>query len=237
MKAVILAAGKGKRMGELTDNLPKPMVPVHGKPVLQHIIERIRDHSSIRDFFVITGHCAETIENHFLDGSKWGIRCSYGRQEVPDGTGKAPEIAKAWVAASPFLLSYGDILIDGQEYAGMEKAFAEDALLSVKKVAQNEIAQGGAVVLDGEGFVTDLIEKAAPGTVNTPWYNAGVYVFRPDVFTYTGRLEKSPRGEYELTDAIRAMAGDGKKIRAHELRGNWVDVRDQQVLSRLNQTA
>lgn len=237
MKAVILAAGKGKRMGELTDNLPKPMVPVLGKPVLEHIVERIRDHSSIRDFFIITGHCAETIENHFLDGSGWGIRCSYGRQEIPDGTGKAPEIAKAWVGDSPFLLSYGDILIDGHEYAGMEKAFAEDGLLSVKKVAQNEIAQGGAVVLDEEGFVSDLIEKAAPGTVSTPWYNAGVYVFRPDVFIYTGRLEKSPRGEYELTDAIRSMARDGKKIRAHELRGNWVDVRDQQVLSRLNQTA
>ena len=234
MKAVILAAGKGKRMGELTDNLPKPMVSVHGKPVLEHIVERIRDHSSIRDFFIITGHCAETIENHFGDGATWGIHCSYGRQEIPDGTGKAPEIAKAWVGDSPFLLSYGDILVDGPEYAGMEKAFAEDALLTVKGVGSHEIAQGGAVVVDANRFVVDLIEKATPGSVDTPWYNAGVYIFNPDVFLYTARLEKSPRGEYELTDAIKAMAKDGKKIRAHEFRGSWVDVRDQQVLSQLN---
>jgi NDP-sugar pyrophosphorylase family protein len=233
MKAVLLAAGKGKRMGALTERLPKPMVEVHGKPVLEHIVTGLRDATPIRDFFIITGHCAEVIESYFGDGSKFGVRCAYGRQEVPDGTGKAPEIARAWAGSDPFLLSYGDILIQPQGYAELLKAFAgNDGALSVK--GGQELAKGGAAVFDGDFYLSDLIEKAEPGTVSTPWYNAGIYVFDPRLFTYTAKLEKSARGEYELTDAIRAMAKDGLRIKGYELPGEWADVRDPEVLQALN---
>jgi NDP-sugar pyrophosphorylase family protein len=236
MKAVLLAAGKGKRMGALTERLPKPMVEVHGKPVLEHILTGLRDHTPIRDFFIITGHCAEVIESYFGDGSKFGVRCSYGRQEIPDGTGKAPEIAKAWAGSDPFLLSYGDILIQPQGYAALLAAFeGHDGALSVK--GGQELAKGGAVVFDENFLLSDLIEKAEPGTVSTPWYNAGIYVFDPRLFDYTAVLQKSARGEYELTDAIRAMAKAGLRIKGYELPGEWADVRDPQVLQELNQRA
>jgi len=70
--------------------------------------------------------------------------------------------------------------------------------------------------------------------VKTPWYNAGIYSFRSSIFPYIARLEKSPRGEYELTDAIRALALAGKKIRAVEIAGRWADVRDPEVLAELH---
>ena len=95
MKAVILAAGKGTRMKELTNEVPKPMLRVQGKPILEHIVEGLKT-AGIKEFFIVTGWKAEVIEDHFGDGAKFGVRISYGRQVVQDGTGKAPELAKAF---------------------------------------------------------------------------------------------------------------------------------------------
>jgi len=81
--------------------------------------------------------------------------------------------------------------------------------------------------------VTDVIEKPA-GPPPSPWYNAGVYTFRPVIFDFTARLQKSPRGEYELTDAVREFAQSDYKVRAIELAGEWADVRDPEVLAQLN---
>src|ERR1043166_2080140 len=96
MMAVILAAGKGTRMRELTSARPKPMLLVQKKPILEHIIEGLRDHG-IRNVFIVTGFQAEVVEKHFGDGSKFGVHVEYGRQIVQDGTGKAPEVARDFV--------------------------------------------------------------------------------------------------------------------------------------------
>ena len=78
MKAIILAAGKGTRMRELTNDVPKPMLKVQGKPILEHILQGIVA-AGIRDVFIVTGFRAEAIENYFGDGSKWKARIAYGR--------------------------------------------------------------------------------------------------------------------------------------------------------------
>ena len=96
MKAVILAAGKGTRMKGLTDEVPKPMLKVQGKPILEHIVMALKI-AGVSDFFVVTGHRAEAVENYFGDGSKWNVWITYGRQVVQDGTGKAPELAKTTI--------------------------------------------------------------------------------------------------------------------------------------------
>src|SRR5438094_7284008 len=98
MKAVILAAGKGTRMKELTNELPKPMLRVQGKPILEHILAGLQT-TGAREFFIVTGWKAEVIENYFGDGKKLGVRIAYGRQLVQDGTGKAPELAKDFLGA------------------------------------------------------------------------------------------------------------------------------------------
>ncbi len=82
--------------------------------------------------------------------------------------------------------------------------------------------------------VLDLREKPKPGEPTSPWYNAGLYAFRPSIFDFTAKLKPSPRGEYELTDAICDLAHSGKKVKALELTGEWADVRDPDILSRLN---
>ena len=98
---------------------------------------------------------------------------------------------------------------------------------------EGEIAKGGCVVVNDRFELTDLIEKPA-GPAPSPWYNAGVYTFCQSIFEFTAKLKLSPRGEYELTDAIRDLAKSGQLVKAIELSGDWADVRDPEVLAALN---
>jgi NDP-sugar pyrophosphorylase family protein len=245
MKAVILAAGKGTRMRELTASVPKPMLKVHGKPILEHIVDGII-RAGIRDFCIITGFQAETIENHFGDGSRWGARISYVRQLVQDGTGKAPELARPFLGADDFLLTYGDILVKPETYIAMVNRFRSGDFSGLITVTVGEDVTKGAInFFDGEFCLQQIIEKPSVAQVaefraqgmlkegEPVWYNAGIYIFRPALFEFTARLQKSPRGEYELPDAITALLKAGHKIAGCKTEGRWVDVRDPEVLAEL----
>jgi dTDP-glucose pyrophosphorylase len=245
MKAVILAAGKGTRMRELTDELPKPMLRVEGKPILEHIVEGLRS-AGIKEFFIVTGYKAEVVEQHFQDGKGWGVHIQYGRQEVQDGTGKAPEVARAFVGNDTFLLTYGDILVRPDTYQRMIERFKGGDFSGLVTVTGSEdVTKGGLNFFDDSFCLRRLVEKPTaqqleqlrrdgwlrPG--QTAWYNAGIYIFQPVVFEFTARLQKSPRGEYELTDAINALVENGHRIAGLQIEGRWVDVRDPEVLASL----
>ena len=245
MKAVILAAGKGTRMKELTSELPKPMLRVHGVPILEHILLGLKS-AGIREFFIITGWRAEVIESYFGDGAKWGVKISYGRQVVQDGTGKAPELAREFVGASTFLLTYGDILVKPETYQRMIKRFNEDYFSGVVTVTGSEdVTQGGLFFFDEKFCLKHLVEKPTAAQIeqlrregwlkpgDTAWYNAGVYIFRPSLFEFTARLQKTSRGEYELTDAIAALIATHHALAGLRIEGRWVDVRDPEVLAKL----
>src|SRR6266498_1281183 len=96
-KAVVLAAGRGTRMRELTVDLPKPMIEVRGKPVLQHIVEGLRD-AGIREFLIIVGYRADAVQNFFGDGSRYKIEIQYATQVTQDGTGRVVDLAKNYMA-------------------------------------------------------------------------------------------------------------------------------------------
>jgi dTDP-glucose pyrophosphorylase len=130
-------------------------------------------------------------------------------------------------------LAYGDILVDPANYKRVvELPDDVEAILTV--TPGEDVSKGGAVFVNAEMHVVDLREKPKPGEPTSPWYNAGLYVFRPSIFDFTAKLKPSPRGEYELTDAIRDLAQSGKKVQALELTGEWADVRDPDILARLN---
>ena len=107
-----------------------------------------------------------------------------------------------------------------------------DGKLTVK--IDEDVRKGGAVFIE-DGLVTNLIEKPGPDQPTSPYYNAGIYVFSPVIFEYTAELTLSPRGEYELTDAIASQVRDGLRIEAVELVGDWADVRDPDILRALNE--
>jgi dTDP-glucose pyrophosphorylase len=230
-KAVLLAAGRGTRMRELTAELPKPMIEVRSKPVLQHIVEGLRD-AGVKEFLIITGYRADAVRNYFGDGSRYKIDIKYTNQEVQDGTGRVVNLARDFAGDSPFVLSYGDILVDPANYKCIVDLAPEvEAIISVKR--DEDVSQGGAVFLNERMELVDLREKPKPGEPTSPWYNAGLYAFRPSIFEFISKLRPSPRGEYELTDAIRDLAQSGRKVKALELTGEWADVRDPEILVRL----
>ena len=231
-KAVLLAAGKGTRMKELTNDIPKPMLPVQGRPILQHIIDGLKA-AGVTRVLIVVGYRAGVVREFFGDGSKFGLAIEYTVQEVQDGTGRVVDLARDFAGDDPFVLSYGDILVDPKNYHRLVALGDAAALVSVKH-NPGEIAKGGAVFVNERFELTDLREKPAPGEPTSPWYNAGIYTFRPSIFEFTARLERSPRGEYELTDAIRSLALSGRLVQAFELSGDWADVRDPDVLAELN---
>lgn len=231
-KAVILAAGRGTRMRELTAQLPKPMIEVRGKPVLRHIVEGLRD-ARIAELLLVVGYRADAVRDFFGDGSRYDIAIHYKTQTVQDGTGRVVELAQDFVDNRPFILAYGDILVDRANYKRMvELPDDVEAILTVTR--GEDVSKGGAVFVDDEMNLVDLREKPKPDEPTSPWYNAGLYAFRPGIFDFTAKLKPSPRGEYELTDAIRDLAQSGKKVRALELTGEWADVRDPEILAKLN---
>jgi dTDP-glucose pyrophosphorylase len=235
-RAVILAAGRGTRMRELTADLPKPMIAVRGKPVLQHIVEGLRD-AGTRDCLIVVGYRAHAVRDFFGDGSRYNVAIQYKTQTVQDGTGRVVELAHDFVDNRPFILAYGDILIDPANYKRLVDLPDDvEAFLTVTR--GEDVSKGGAVFLNDEMGLVDIREKSdrwsdlSQGAM--PFYNAGLYAFRSTIFEFTAKLKLSSRGEYELTDAIRGLARSGKKVKAIELTGEWADVRDPETLARLN---
>jgi len=247
MKAVILAAGKGTRMRELTAALPKPMLKVQDQPILQHIVEGLVA-NQVREICIITGFQAATIEDFFRDGKSMGAQITYVRQEVQDGTGKAPELAKAFVGSDSFLLTYGDILVKPQTYEQMIARFENGKYDGVITVTPGEdVSKGGLNFFDEQFCLRRIVEKPSPTQVEEyrakgwlkeggpVWYNAGIYIFKPSIFQFTAKLQKSARGEYELPDAINALIDAKRKVAGLEIVGRWVDVRDPEVLAKLEE--
>jgi dTDP-glucose pyrophosphorylase len=210
VRAVVLAAGKGTRMREITDSTPKPMLEVGGRPILWHVLRGLAG-AGVRDAAVIVGYRPEMIREYFT-------------QEVQDGTGRAAESARAFLVDGPFFFAFGDILTDPAEYERMAEDFPTkptDLLLAVRRV--EDPYRFGVVSIDGDAILR-IAEKPAPGTAESNWVNAGIFITMPSLFDYTDRLEPSERGEYEIPDAIRMMIADGRTVRAFKLGSSWRDV-------------
>lgn len=224
MKAVILAAGKGTRLRELTAEKPKPMVKVGDSTALERIVLGIRE-AGIHEFVFVVGYRKEVIEEYFGTGEKLGINISYVHQQKQTGTGSAVHLAKEAVGEEPFLLSFGDIIIPQANYKAMVETYrqtAADGILALNWV--EDPYQGAAVYIDEKQQVERIEEKPPQGTATTNWNNAGVFLFSPLIFEYTEALTPSSRGEYELPEAISNMIADGRKVMGVKLEGYWGDI-------------
>src|SRR5204863_504415 len=169
-KAVILAAGRGTRMRELTNDVPKPMIGVRGEPVLQHIVHGLRD-AGVRKFLIIVGYHAEAVRNFFGNGRSHNVAIEYATQTVQDGTGRVVDLARDFTDASPFVLSYGDILI-GQENYKRVVDLPDDVEAVITVTRGEDVSKGGAVFVNDQMELVDLRERPKPGEPISPWYNA-----------------------------------------------------------------
>jgi dTDP-glucose pyrophosphorylase len=220
-RAVILAAGRGTRMGDMTSGIPKPMLQVHGRPILEHILEGFTS-VGVEQFLIVVGYRREAIEQHFRN-SRFAIE--FRVQDPVDGTGSAARLARDFASADPFLFSFGDILCNPSAYARCAQVLtgypATMAVIGVKDV--DDPWRGAAVYVEN-GVIRRIVEKPPAGTSTTRWNSAGLYAMRPVVFSYLDRLRPSPRGEYELTSIFEMMLADKLELRISAIEGAWRDI-------------
>jgi bifunctional UDP-N-acetylglucosamine pyrophosphorylase/glucosamine-1-phosphate N-acetyltransferase len=208
MDAVILCAGKGTRLMPLTENRPKPMIPIAGKPILEHIIGKIEDF--VDNIYLIVKYKKEIIINHFKNHPK----ITFIEQKEIDGTGYAVLMAKNHIN-DDFLVINGDVIFDDD---------LKDIMHYKNAMALTEVDNPenfGVVVLDDEDNIIELQEK--PKNPKSNLINAGIYKFEKNIFEILENLKPSERGEVELTDAIKELIQNGN-IKGIKLNGYWNDI-------------
>ena len=228
-RAVLLAAGRGTRLGALTANQPKPMVLLLGKPVLEHILLRLAK-AGLTEFILVVGYHAEAIQSYFGDGARWGWRISYAFQPEPNGTGAALAHARDLAGCEPFLASFGDILTDTANYRRLLDDFLAAPCAAVVGVnLVPDVSAGSAVTMEGNRVVK-VIEKPPPGTTDSNWNLAGASVYSPAIWEAVAALKPSARGEYEITDAVGSLIASGQEVRASKITGFWSDIGTPEAL-------
>ncbi|NOZ77328.1 MAG: NTP transferase domain-containing protein [Euryarchaeota archaeon] len=216
MEALILAAGRGTRLEPLTETQAKCMLPLGGKPVLEHIVEALVA-EGIGDITILVGHLGRQIMEHFGDGGRFGARISYLTQEERLGTAHAVGQASF---DDDFLVLNGDAVLPREAIRAVADAHeGSSATLGLLEVEEPSLY--GIVELEG-ALVKGITEK--PEDPKSNLANAGVYAFSPDIFHAIERTGKSPRGEYEITDSISLLIEEGRTVKGVTVQGPLLDI-------------
>jgi dTDP-glucose pyrophosphorylase len=146
-------------------------------------------------------------------------------QETAEGTAAAVALGRAFAGSDPFLLTFGDILCNAENYSGIcEMLEIKEAAAAIGVKYVDDPWQGAAVYANEAGLVSKMIEKPPRGTSATHWNSAGLYAFGPEIFDEIDTAPKSVRGEYEITTAIEQLIGHKCPVRLFKMRGEWRDV-------------
>jgi NDP-sugar pyrophosphorylase family protein len=202
MKAIILCAGYGTRMEPYTKTYQKVMIPIHGKPILEYLIQSIKK-SGISDFIIVVGYKKDQVMNYFYDGKKFGINIEYVHQKVMNGTGGALLLCESYIKESHFFLTWGDTLVLSDIYKKVllvRNNEKEDFIMVANLV--NDPYKGAAIYIEGN-YCKEIIEKPPLGTSTTNLNNAGIFILKKQIFNILKTQKHSKRGEIELPETIR----------------------------------
>ena len=222
MKAVVLAAGKGERLWPLTETRPKPLLPIGNRPILERTLD-VLVAAGIRKVILVVNYMEKAIRDRIGSGAAIGSDIEYVRQKRPSGTADAVGSAETNVEGNDsFLVIYGDDYFD----KGSVREFVD------KAGRKNGITIGTCKVKDASPFgrlevrngrVLDIEEKMAkpgPGLVNT-----GLYMMNRSLFSTIRKTTRSKRGEFELTDSLKALIRKGEPVHSEELGDSgWVGI-------------
>lgn len=224
MKAVALAAGLGTRMRPLTFTKPKFLLPVAGKPALDHVFALLKN-AGIDEVAIVVGYGKEHIMDRYGDGSKLGLKLKYLHQKELLGTANAVSIAEDFVGEEHFVVMNGDSLVDQESMNALMKRYrgvGSDKNFGgvMATIEVDEPEQFGIIFMKGDR-VSEVVEK--PKRIKSRLANAGIYVFGPAIFDAIRRTKRSRRGEYELTASIQILIDRGKTVYTSPLR-LWTDI-------------
>ena len=210
LRAVVMAGGFGTRLGALTDETPKPMLPVGDRPLLERIIEQLRD-AGIRRVNLTTHYRAEAISSHFGDGRAFGVEIEYVAEEQPLGTAGALGLLEA---DEPVLVMNGDILTR-VDFRAMHRFHDEHRAEMTVAVRPYEVRVPYGVVELADAAVSGIAEKP----LFRGFVNAGIYLIDPGVLATV-----DPGERLEMPDLIRRLVDDGRRVVGFPLREYWLDI-------------
>lgn len=219
MKGLILSGGKGTRLRPLTHTSAKQLVPVANKPVLFYGLESYAE-AGITDIGMIVGDTQEEIQAAVGDGSQWGLKVTYIRQDAPRGLAHAVKIAQDYIGDDEFVMYLGDNLIMDGIKSIVDEYRANDANAQILLAHVENPQQFGVAELDGERVVR-LVEK--PKEPKTDLALVGVYIFDKNIFEAVNAIKPSWRNELEITDAIQYLIENGYRVHPHLIKGWWKD--------------
>ncbi|MFC6952948.1 sugar phosphate nucleotidyltransferase [Halorubellus litoreus] len=218
MKAVVLAAGEGRRLKPLTNRRPKPMLPIAGKPLLEYVLESVAD-AGIDEVVLVVGYARDRIQTHFEDGDDWDIDLEYVVQEKQLGTAHA--IAQAEGAVDDaFVVLNGDRIIEPSAVTSVRDRLERDGGPVMTVTRSVDPGAYGVVDLDGDRVV-DIEEK--PREAASELINAGVYGFERSIFDAIRETPAGETGERGITDTLAGFVDDGG-VPAVRYGGLWEDV-------------
>ena len=218
MKAVIMAGGEGTRLRPLTSNLPKPMMPLANRPMMEHIVNLLKDHG-FDDIVVTVAFLPQAIRTYFGDGESLGLEMDYSIEEQPLGTAGSVGLAKERLTDT-FLVISGDALCDVDLTALVEAHRAKGAAVTIGLKSVDNPLEFGIVVTDDDGRVERFLEKPSWGQVFSDTINTGIYVLEPEVLRHVPD-DRPYDFSKELFPHLLEM---GRPIYGHVLDGYWQDV-------------
>ncbi len=218
MRGLILAAGRGKRLSPITNTRPKPMIPIGGKPILEYMIENLRE-NGITEIIIVVGYQEQMIKDYFGTGVDFGVQIKYLTQQNPSSVEDAIlTAAKELEKEDSFILCHADVLCDTElidRTLSDHHRLHTDASIAVTLVKHPEFY--GVVELDDEARISKIIEKPKPDEAGSHYAIAGIYVLKPDIFEL---LQK----KIGLDQAIQKLIDDEKTISASVWEKDWVSV-------------
>lgn len=212
MKAVILAGGAGRRLHPYTTTLPKPMMPVGNRPVLEIILRRLKAHGISR-IVVATGYLEDLIRAYFQDGAGLGVSLEYSHEEQPLGTAGPLGLARRHLGER-FLAMNGDVLTDLNFHMPIEEHRRRRSDVTVVLTPRIQHVDYGVVRLDDDGAFAAWEEKPALRYL----VSTGIYVMEPRV------LDHLPAGFVNLPDFITLLHRAGLRVRGYVHEGYWLDI-------------
>ncbi len=223
MKAVLLAAGEGRRLRPVTLDRPKPVIPLAGFS-LAHYHLSLLSSVGVDEVAVVVGFGEEKVRSALGDGRELDLEITYLRQERQLGTAHALLVAERWVGDSePFLLIYSDVYLPPETPGALISAVEDREAEAAVAVASVERPwEFGVVEADPDGRLRRIVEKPERGEEPSDLVIAGAFAFGRSIFGELGEIEVSPRGELELTDAITSLA-EGGGVHLVRIGDRWTD--------------
>ncbi|GAB2624077.1 mannose-1-phosphate guanyltransferase [Streptomyces capparidis] len=219
MKAVVMAGGEGTRLRPMTSSMPKPLLPVANRPIMEHVLRLLKRHG-LTETVVTVQFLASLVRNYFGDGEELGMSLTYANEEKPLGTAGSVKNAEAALRDDSFLVISGDALTDFDLTELISFHKEKGALVTVCLTRVPNPLEFGITIVDEDGRVERFLEKPTWGQVFSDTVNTGIYVMEPEIFDYVAADEPVDWSG----DVFPRLLKDGKPIYGYVAEGYWEDV-------------